>query len=213
MVKVLIGKKLGMTQIFDESGRLVPVTVLQVGPCAVTQVKTAETDNAVAVQIGFGERKRKNTRKPLAGHFAKAQVSPRMLLRDVEPEGAELPEVGQELGVDVFEGVAYVDVTGTSKGRGFAGVVKRHGFKGSPATHGGRFGRSTGSIGASASPSRVVKGKKMAGHMGAVRRTIRNLKVMKLDTDRNLMLVRGGVAGPNGGYVLVRRAVLDPSAK
>jgi len=207
MVKALIGKKLGMTQLFDEAGRQVPVTVLQVGPCTVVQVKRAETDNAVAVQIGFGQRKLKNAPKPLVGHCRKAGVGPQRLLRDVPPEGEELPEPGQELTVELFEGVEFVDVTGTSKGRGFAGVVRRHGFSGAPETHGGRFGRRGGSIGASASPSRVVKGQKMPGQMGACPVTVRNLKVVRLVPEQNLMLVRGAVAGSNGSYVLVRKAV------
>lgn len=208
MVKALLGKKLGMTQVFDASGTRVPVTVLQVGPCSVTQVKTAETDRAVAVQIGFGERKAKRTAKPMAGHFAKASVKPKLVLRDVEPDGDELPELGQELGVDLFEGVDYVDVIGTSKGRGTAGVIKRHGFSGSPETHGGRFGRRTGSIGSSAAPSRVFKGKRMAGHMGAARVTVRNVKVVAIKPDLNLMLVKGCVAGANGSGVMVRKAIM-----
>lgn len=205
MLKALIGRKIGMTQIFDESGRHVPVTVLQVGPCVVTQVKTDQTDRTPAVQIGFDERKRKNTPKPLLGHFQKAGVTPRRVLRDVAPDGEQMPEPGLELGVAEFEGVRHVDVIGRSKGRGFAGVVKRHGFAGSPATHGGRFGRRGGSIGTSATPSRVQKGRKMAGHMGNERVTVRNLEVMKLDTERNLMLVKGSVAGANGRVVIVRK--------
>jgi large subunit ribosomal protein L3 len=213
MVKALIGKKLGMTQIFDEDGRLVPVTVLQVGPCSVTQVKTADNDNAPAVQIGFGERKRKNTVRPQAGHFRKAGVNPPLMLRDVAPDSTDMPELGQRLGVEVFEGESHVDVVATSKGKGFAGVVKRHGFKGAPASHGGRFGRRAGSIGAGTSPGRVVRGQKMAGHMGAGRVTVRNLRVVSLDPERNLMLVRGSVPGPTGGCLMVRKAVLSPSAK
>lgn len=208
MVKALIGKKIGMTQIFDESGKHVPVTVLQVGPCVVTQVKTEETDAKAAVQVGFLERKRKNTTKPLLGHFEKANATPRQVLRDVPPDGDELPELGQELGVGVFDGVDYVDIISTSKGRGFAGVVRRHGFSGAPETHGGRFGRRGGSIGTSATPSHVQKGRRMSGQMGNAQVTVRNLSVMKLDADRNLMLVKGSVAGPNGGIVLVRKARL-----
>jgi large subunit ribosomal protein L3 len=197
MVKALIGKKLGMTQVFTEEGTRVPVTVLQVGPCTVTQVKAEPGGAVAAVQIGFDERKRKNTPRPLAGHFEKAGCSPKKVLRDVDLEGEEAPEPGQELSVDVFEGVSHVDVVGVSKGRGFAGVVKRHGFKGAPATHGGRFGRRTGSIGASASPSRVLKGKKMPGHMGAQRVTVKNLKVVKLDPAQQRKL-RDGAQGRLG---------------
>jgi len=185
MVKALLGKKVGMTQIFDEAGRRIPVTVLRVGPCPVTQVKTAETDGVTAVQIGLGERKRKNTPQPLLGHFEKAGVKPQRTLHDVEPDGEELPEPGQELSVSIFEGVSHVDVSGVSKGRGFAGVVKRHGFGSSPKTHGGRFGRGPGSIGSSASPGRVLKGMRMAGHMGAARVTVRNLQVLEVDAERD----------------------------
>jgi large subunit ribosomal protein L3 len=210
MVKTLIGKKVGMTQVFDDEGRLIPVTVLQVGPCAVTQVKSGENENAEAVQIGFDEAKPKNTPRPLMGHFRKAGVSPKKVLADVEPDGDEMPEAGQDLRVDVFEGVTHVDVQGVSKGRGFAGVVRRHGFSGAPETHGGRFGRRGGSIGTSATPSRVLKGKKMAGHMGAEKVTIRNLEVVRIDTEHNLMLVKGSVAGSNGSYVKVRKAARPP---
>jgi large subunit ribosomal protein L3 len=210
MLKALLGTKLGMTQVFDEAGARVPVTVLQVGPCAVTQVRTVEADGVAAVQIGYDEAKRKNTTQPAMGHFGKAGVAPRKLVRDVAPEGDEMPEPGQEFGVDMFEGTGFVDVCGTSKGKGTAGVMKRHGFGGSPETHGGRFGRRGGSIGTSASPSRVLKGKRMAGRMGTDRVTVRNLKVVKLIPEENLMLVQGSVPGPNGGYVMVRKAVLPP---
>ncbi|KPK65611.1 MAG: 50S ribosomal protein L3 [Planctomycetes bacterium SM23_32] len=206
MVRALLGKKIGMTQVFEESGRRVPVTVLRVGPCTVLQVKTAESDNAAAAQIGFEERKRKSTPRPLLGHFEKAGVTPKRLLRDVPLEGDELPEPGQELGVGIFEGVERVDVIGISKGRGTAGVVRRHGFSGAPETHGGRFGRRTGSIGASTSPGHVLKGKRMPGHMGAERVTVRNLRVVSIDPEQGLMLVKGSVAGANGSYVVVRKA-------
>jgi large subunit ribosomal protein L3 len=207
MVKALLGKKIGMTQVFGEAGKRVPVTVLQVGPCTVTQVKTAETDTVAAVQIGFGERKRKHTTKPPLGHFENAGVSPKRVLRDVPPGGGEMPQLGREIGVGIFEGISRVDVIGLSKGRGFAGFVKRHHFRGSPETHGGRFGRRAGSIGSTTSPGRVFRGKRMPGHMGAARVTVRNLEVIKLDPEKNLMLVKGSVAGYNGSYVLVRKAV------
>jgi large subunit ribosomal protein L3 len=207
MVKALLGRKVGMTQVFDSEGNRVPVTVLEVGPCTVTQVKTAERDNVAAVQIGFGQRKRKNTSKPLMGHFQAAGTQPKRILRDVAPDGEQVPEVGQEIGVGIFDGVDRVDVIGTSKGRGFAGVMKRHHFAGSPATHGGRFGRRGGSIGSNTFPGRVMKGKRMAGHMGAERVTARNLQVLKVDQDANIMLVKGCVGGSRGGYVLVRKAV------
>jgi large subunit ribosomal protein L3 len=213
MVKALIGKKLGMTQVFDESGDFVPVTVLQVGPCVVTQVKSRQKDNTEAVQLGFEDRKAKRVGAALGGHFAKAGVRPKRVVRDVQAEGEGKLEVGQELRVDLFEGVDYVDVTGISKGRGFAGVVKRYGFSGAPKTHGGRFGRRTGSIGASTAPGRVVKGKGMAGQMGARRVTVRNLRVVGLDPARDIMLVRGAVAGSRGNYLLVRKAVLPPGGR
>ena len=210
MVKALIGKKIGMTQVFDESGTHVPVTVLQVGPCVVTQVKTEETDNVAAVQVGFMERKRKNTTKPLLGHFEKADATPKQILHDVPPEGDELPEPGQELGAEIFEDTEYVDVIGTSKGRGFAGVVRRHGFATAPKTHGGRFGRTGGAIGTSATPSRVIKGVKMPGQMGNEQVTMRNLQVVKIDADRSIVLVKGSVPGPKGGIIMVRKAVRPP---
>ncbi len=213
MVEALLGKKVGMSQVFDESGERVPVTVLRVGPCVVTQVKRRPTDNADAVQIGFGLAKDKNVPEPLKGHFARAGVRARRILRDVAPSGEEMPELGQELSVEVFDGAGYVDVEGVSKGRGFAGVVKRHGFSGAPATHGGRFGRRGGSIGTSATPSRVLKGKKMAGRMGGERLTIRNLEVVKLIPEQDVMLVKGSVPGGNGSYVLVRKAVRPPGGE
>jgi large subunit ribosomal protein L3 len=196
-----------MTQVFDDAGAVVPATVLQVGPCMVTQVKTPPKDNATGVQIGFGEASRKRLTNPLAGHFAAAGVAPQRVLRDVEPDGAEMPEPGQELGVAVFEGVAKVDIVGVSKGRGTAGVVKRYGFRGQPETHGGRTRRLPGSIGSGTWPGRVWKGKRMAGHMGAARVTVRNLRVLRIDPERNLMVVKGCVPGSNGGCVLVRKAV------
>lgn len=183
------------------------------GPCTVTQVKTGETDNVAAVQIGFEERKRKSLTKPVLGHFEKAGVTPKRVLRDVPPEGDQMPQVGQEISVGIFEGVRRVDVIGVSKGRGTAGVVKRHGFSGSPETHGGRFGRHSGSLGSTTSPGRVVKGMRMAGHMGAARATVRNLEVVRLDADRNLMLVKGAVAGHNGSYVVVRKAVASSARR
>ena len=206
MVKALMGKKIGMTQLFDEAGAVVPVTVLEVGPCPVVQVKTDRSGAPAAVQIGFDNRKKKNTPKPLLGHFAKAGVVPVKVLRDVATEqGVEL-KLGQSLGVEVFSDTAFVDVTSNSKGRGFAGVIKRHGFHGGPASHGSTYHRRGGSIGAGTTPGRVMKGRKMAGHMGASKVTVCNLRVMKLYPDRNLMLVKGSVPGSKGCYVLVRKA-------
>jgi large subunit ribosomal protein L3 len=207
MVKALLGKKIGMTQVFDEAGAVVPATVLQVGPCMVTQVKTPSNDSVAGVQIGFDEANRKRLTRSLAGHFSAAGVAPQRVLRDVDPDGAELPEVGRQIGVDIFEGIAQVDVIGVSKGRGTAGVVKRHGFRGQPETHGGRTRRLPGSIGSNTSPGRVWKGKRMAGHMGSARVTVRNLRVLRIDPERNIMLVKGCVPGHNGSCVMVRKAV------
>ncbi|MDP6106872.1 MAG: 50S ribosomal protein L3 [Candidatus Brocadiia bacterium] len=207
MVKALLGKKLGMTQVYGEDGTLVPVTVLGVGPCPVVQVKRDVEGLCRAVQIGFDERKCKHTTKPMQGHFAKAGVSPLKILRDVAPEPDAEIEPGQVLTVDVFEGVALVDVTGTSKGRGFAGVMKRHGFRGGPASHGATTHRHGGSIGPGSSPGRVMKGRKMPGHMGDSQVTVRSLKVVKVDGERDLLLVRGAVPGSRGGWVLVRKAI------
>lgn len=215
MVKALLGKKIGMTQVFDDDGTRVPVTVLRVGPCPIVQVKKDRQGRCRAVQIGFGNRKRKNTPRPLLGHFEKAGVRPTRLLRDVEVEAEqeEAPEPGQELTVTVFEGCELVDVTGTSKGRGFAGVVKRHGFRGGPATHGSKVHRGAGSIGPGTDPGRVIKGRRMAGHMGDEKVTVRNLTVVRVDPEQNLLLVKGSVPGHKEGYVLVRKAEEVPARK
>jgi len=208
MLKALLGKKLGMTQIYDEAGTMVPVTVLEVGPCNVVQVKTDAEGRCKAVQIGFGERKRKRTTKPLLGHFAKAKVAPKRLLRDVEPEPEAELALGQVVSVGIFAQTPSVDVIAKSKGCGFTGVMKRHNFKGGPASHGAsRIHRHGGSIGPGASPGRVIKGRKMAGHMGDAQVTVRNLKVVKVDEERGLLLVRGAVPGSKGSHVMVRKAI------
>lgn len=206
MVKALLGKKVGMTQVFDADGVRIPVTVLKVGPCPVVQVKKDAEGTCTAVQIGFGDRKRKNTPKSLLGHFDKVDVQPTELLRDVEPEAGSELEPGQNLGVDVFAEVPLVDVIGTSKGRGFAGPMRRHGFAGGPKTHGGKMDRRPGSIGPGTDPGRVIKGRRMAGHMGDARVTIRNLEVVRVDPERNVLLVKGGVPGSKNSYVMVRKA-------
>ncbi len=205
MVKTLLGKKIGMTQVFGDSGAVVPVTALQVGPCAVLQVK----EDTGAVQIGFDPCKRKNTSGPLLGHFDSAGVSPMRVIRDVELEDGQSCEPGMELTVDEFSDTSLVDVIGKSKGRGFAGVIKRHGFAGGPATHGSGFHRTAGSVGAGTSPGRVLKGRKMPGRMGNEKITARNLEVVKVDAGRNLLLVKGSVPGSRGGYVMVRKVVSD----
>jgi len=206
MVKALLGKKVGMTQVFDDDGRQVPVTVLKVGPCFVTQLKAGDEASRQAVQIGFDDAKRKNTPKPLQGHFDRSGVSPKKVLQDVDiEEGAEL-ELGQRLSVEIFEDVEKVDVSGTSKGRGFAGGVKRHGFSGGPASHGSKVHRGPGSLGPGTDPGRVFKGTRMAGHMGDETVTIRNLEVVRVEPERDVLLVKGSVPGTRGGYVTVRKA-------
>lgn len=209
MIQGMIGRKLGMTQIFDESGVVHPVTVIELGPNVVTQVRTAEKDGYEAVQLGFGIDKRLN--KPEQGH-RKASGFMSDTLREVKADDVSQFEVGQQIKADAFAAGELIDVTGTSKGRGFQGGVKRHGFSGGPKTHGqsDRL-RAPGSIGASATPGRVLKGMKMAGHMGHERVTIMNLRVLRVDTERNLLLVQGSVPGPNKGIVMVRRAVKSKS--
>jgi large subunit ribosomal protein L3 len=205
MIQGLIGKKLGMSQVFDETGLAHPVTVIELGPCVVTQVKTPDTDGYGAVQLGFGLDKRLNS--PERGHRRASGFMSRTL-REIRTDDPAEFSVGQVLKADVFEAGELVDVTGTSKGRGFQGGVKRHGFRGGPKTHGqsDRL-RAPGSIGSSATPGRVFKGLKMAGRMGNDRVTVQNLKVMRVDPERNLVLVEGSVPGPNEGLVMVRRAV------
>ena len=204
----ILGEKLGMTQVFDENNRIVPVTVVKAGPCVVTQVRTPERDGYSAVQLGFGEIDPRRVNKPEGGHFAKAGVTPRRHLVELRTEDAGTYTVGQELTAEVLEGIAKVDVIGTSKGKGTAGVMKRHGFRGLGASHGTqRKHRSPGSIGGCATPGRVFKGLRMAGRMGAVKTTTLSLKVHKIDTERGLVLIKGAIPGPKGGLVLVRSAV------
>jgi large subunit ribosomal protein L3 len=205
MIQGLVGKKLGMSQIFDDTGLAHPVTVLEVGPCVVTQVKTPERDGYSAIQLGFGLDKRLN--QPERGH-RKASGFLSRTLREVKADDSSEFDIGQVLKADVFAAGELVDVTGTSKGRGFQGGVKRHGFRGGPRTHGqsDRL-RAPGSIGSSATPGRVFKGMRMAGRMGNDRVTVQNLKVLRVDPERNLLLVEGSVPGPNEGLVIVRRAV------
>ena len=204
----ILGTKLGMTQVFDENNRIVPVTVVQAGPNVVTQVRTPEQDGYSALQLGYGEIDPRKVNKPEGGHFAKAGVTPRRHVVELRTEDAGQYTVGQELTADVFDGVAKVDVIGTSKGKGTAGVMKRHGFKGLGAAHGTqRKHRSPGSIGGASTPGRVFKGLKMAGRMGAVKTTTLSLTVHAVDTERGLLLIKGAIPGPKGGLVLVRSAV------
>ncbi|WP_067487267.1 50S ribosomal protein L3 [Actinomadura hibisca] len=206
--KGVLGEKLGMTQVFDDEGRIVPVTVVQAGPCVVTQLRTQETDGYSAVQIGFGQIDPRKVNKPATGHFDKAGVTPRRYLVELRADDTTGYELGQEITVSVFESGQKIDVTGTSKGKGTAGVMKRHGFKGLGASHGTqRKHRSPGSIGGCATPGRVFKGLRMAGRHGNARTTVQNLTVHAIDADKNLLLIKGAVPGPNGGVVLVRDAV------
>ena len=207
-VKALLGTKLGMTQVWDENAKLVPVTVVRVGKNVVTQVRTPEVDGYEAVQIASGELKAKNVTKPLAGHFAKAGVEPRRHIAEIRTVDASEYTLGQELGVDTFEAGATVDVIGKSKGKGFAGVMKRHGFAGVSASHGAhRNHRKPGSIGACATPSRVFKGMRMAGRMGNARVTVQNLTIHAIDAENELLLVKGAIPGPKGSTVVIRTAV------
>ena len=203
----LLGKKLGMTQIFDQNGKHVPVTVLEVGPCTILQVKKKETDGYQAIQLGFGEKKESRTTKPELGHFKKCSSGSKRFVREIRTENTEGLEAGKELQVNNFAVGDYVDVIGTSIGRGFQGVVKRHHFKGGERGHGSMFGRVAGSIGASSFPSRVVKGMRMPGQMGSGRSTIQNLRVEKIVLEQNLMAVHGAVPGPENGFLIVREAV------
>ncbi|HYI53737.1 MAG TPA: 50S ribosomal protein L3 [Microlunatus sp.] len=206
-VKGLLGTKLGMTQLWDENNRVIPVTVIQAGPCVVTQVRTPDSDGYAAVQLGFGAVKAKQVTKPDAGHFAKADVTPRKHLVELRTVDATEYTLGQELTAEVFEAAEVVDVTGVSKGKGTAGVMKRHGFHGLRASHGvHRKHRSPGSIGGCATPGLVFKGLKMAGRMGHDRVTVQNLTVHSVDAERGLILVKGAVPGNKGGLVVLRSA-------
>jgi large subunit ribosomal protein L3 len=201
----IIGKKLGMTQLFDERGLVVPVTVIEAGPCPIVQIRTAEHEGYSAVQLGFGQKKAKRATKAELGHAAKAglEAAP-VVLREFRVSAEEIGEVGQQVTVEAFEVGGRIKVTGTTKGRGFQGVMKRYGFGGGRASHGAsRVHRAPGSIGAGTNPSRVIKGKKLPGQMGNVRQTVRNLRVAKVDAERNLLYVRGAVPGSVGGFVYI----------
>lgn len=207
-VKALLGRKLGMTQVWDEEGKLIPVTVVQVDKNVVTQIRTQDSDGYAAIQLGFGEMDPRKVTKPMAGHFAKAGVTPRRHLAEIRTTDADAYELGQELGADTFAAGTLVDVSGNTKGKGFAGVMKRHGFAGVSSSHGAhRNHRKPGSIGACATPGRVFKGLNMAGRMGNDRRTIMNLKVQAVDAEKGLVVLTGAIPGPKGGIVVIRSAV------
>ena len=206
MINGLLGKKVGMTQLLQDDGTVVPVTVIQAGPCVVVQKKTKQTDGYDAVQLGLVEFiKPKRVTQPMTGHFKKANVAPARFTREVAVKGDEGANPGDKVMVTIFNQNELVDIIGTSKGRGFAGLIKRHHFRGGRASHGSMFHRAPGSIGASAFPSRVIKGMRMAGHMGNARVTVRNLRVARIDQENNLLFIRGAVPGPPGGYVVVEK--------
>ena len=208
MQKAIIGKKIGMTQIFDEKGRVVPVTVVEAGPCVVTQKKTVENDGYEAIQVGFGDQKPQRVSKPLMGHFNKGNVAPKKVLKEFRLADCSAYNVGDLIKADVFASGDKIDVTGTSKGKGYAGVIKRWSFHRLKETHGtGPVARHGGSNGAISDPSRVWKGKKMAGHLGAEKVTVQNLIVVKVDAENNLIAVKGAIPGPNGGTVVLRDSV------
>jgi len=205
-LQTLIGKKLGMTQIFEESGAATPVSVIEAGPCSIVQVKTAEKDGYSAIQIGFGDIREKNTTKARLGHFKKAGVTPVRLLREVRVDDSSQFKVGESLDVKVFEGIDKVHVSGTTKGRGFAGGVKRHNFTIGPKTHGSHNIREPGSVGMCATPARIFKGKKLPGRMGGGQMTTRNLKVVEIDIENNLLYIKGAIPGANSGFVYIKKA-------
>lgn len=208
MQKGLIGKKLGMTQLFDAKGNVVPVTVIEAGPCLVSQIKTTENDGYEAIQIGYGDLKASKVNKPMKGHFAKGNVAPKKVLREFRLSDISSYNVGDLIKADVFAEGDKVDVVGTSKGKGYAGVIKRWNFSRLKMSHGtGPVARHGGSLGACSTPSRVMKGKKMAGHLGAERVTIQNLDVVKIDAENNIIAVKGAVPGPKGGIVVIHDSV------
>ncbi len=207
MKKALIARKIGMTQIFVEDGSLVPVTVLKAGPCTVTQVKTMDNDGYSAVQVGFTDKKEKHTTKPEQGHFEKAGVSFKRFVKEFRLENSEEYVIGQEIKADVFEAGDKIDVSGTSKGKGYQGAIKRHNQSRGPMSHGSKYHRQAGSMGNASYPGKVFKGKKLAGHMGAEAVTIQNLEVVRVDVENNLILVKGAVPGPRKSIVTVRDAV------
>ncbi|EJO5348476.1 50S ribosomal protein L3 [Clostridium botulinum] len=207
MKKAILGKKLGMTQIFNENGKVVPVTVIEAGPCTVIQKKTVEKDGYEAIQVAFGDIREKLRNKPVKGHFAKAGVSVKRHIKEFKVEDLNSFEIGQEIKADVFEAGERVDISGVSKGKGFQGTIKRWNAHRGPMSHGSKFHRAVGSMGGASDPSRTFKSKRMPGHMGNVKTTVLNLEVVRIIPEKNLILIKGGVPGPNKGLVQIRNTV------
>lgn len=207
MKKAILGKKLGMTQIFNEAGKIVPVTVIEAGPCVVLQKKTTENDGYEAIQVGFYDTREKLVNKPLKGHFDKAGVSVKKLIKEFRLEDTSAYEIGTEIKVDTFTAGEKVDVSGVSKGKGFQGTIRRWNGHRGPMSHGSKFHRAVGSMGASSDPSRTFKNKKMPGHMGHVNTTVLNLEVAKVIPEKNVILIKGGVPGPNKGFIVIRNSI------
>lgn len=203
MSKTILGRKLGMSQVWSDDDRLIPVTVIEAGPCFISQVKTKKTDGYDAVQLAFGDMKASKATKPMAGHFAKANLEPKRYLHEMRTAEGEAFKRGQKILVDIFEVGTKVDVIGTSKGKGFAGVMKRHNFRGGPGGHGSHFHRAPGSVGMCATPSRVLKGIGMPGHMGSETVTVKKLEVIKVDAEQNLLVVKGAVPGGKNGLLVI----------
>lgn len=207
MKKAILGKKLGMTQIFDENGKIIPVTVVEAGPCVVLQKKTVEKDGYEAIQVGFADIREKLVNKPLKGHFAKAGASLKRFVRELKLEDTSEYQLGQEIKADVFTVGERVDVSGISKGKGFQGTIKRWNAHRGPMSHGSKFHRAVGSMGASSNPARTFKNKKLPGHMGNVNTTVLNLQIAKIMPEKNIILIKGGIPGPNKGFVVIRNTV------
>ena len=206
MNKAIIGKKIGMSQIFNEDGKVIPVTVVEAGPCPVVQKKTVEKDGYEAVQVAFGTISSKNVNKPVAGHYKKAGVEPKRILKEFKCENCASFEIGSEIKADIFAAGDKVDVSGTSKGKGFSGTIKRHNFHIGPMAHGSGYHRGVGSMGSCSSPSRVFKNKKMPGQYGNTKCTVQNLQIVKVDAERNILLVKGAIPGAKGGIVIVKQS-------
>lgn len=213
MLSGFLGKKVGMTQIYTDDGSLLPITLIQAGPCSVVQIKTIENDGYSAVKLGFDDKKKKNANKPEIGIAAKASLTPKRFMREVVPDAGADIKLGQNITVDVFNDVKKVDVIGLTKGKGFAGVMKRWNFKGGAATHGSTRHRPPGSIGSNTDPGRVIKGKKMCGRLGGERVTVKNIDVVKIDKDRNLLFLRGAVPGHKGSYLLLNKSIVKRTGK